>query len=141
MVVAVKDDAFRGKNKIESLYVTEGITSIGHRAFRECTALKEVYLPTTLTYISHWTDGDATFYNCKSIEKVTVPQYIANGERRISNVFNYSKTTLKNIYLHSNVSSIASDSLNGISDATIYYKNSLPSGSPWGGSNITSQKY
>ena len=137
----IGDDTFRGCTALVNLNVPEGVTSVGHRAFRECTALKEVYLPTTLTYISHWTDGDATFYNCKSIEKVTVPQYIANGERRISNVFNYSKTTLKNIYLHSNVSSIASDSLNGISDATIYYKNSLPSGSPWGGSNITSQKY
>ncbi len=137
----IGDDTFRGCTALVNLNVPEGVTSIGHRAFRECTALKEVYLPTTLTYISHWTDGDATFYNCKSIEKVTVPQYIANGGRRISNVFNYSKTTLKNIYLHSNVSSIASDSLNGISDATIYYKNSLPSGSPWGGSNITSQKY
>ena len=136
----ISDDAFNNCSKLPEAILSEGITSLGHRAFRDCKSLTEVYLPSTLTYISHWTDGDATFYNCTNINKITVPQYIT-GDRGIGSMFNYCRGKIKEIYLHDNVTSITSNGLSGISDATVYYKNSLPSGTPWGGSNISVERY
>ena len=136
----ISDDAFNNCSKLPEVILSEGITSLGHRAFRDCKSLTEVYLPSTLTYISHWTDGDATFYNCTNINKITVPQYIT-GDRGIGSMFNYCRGKIKEIYLHDNVTSITSNGLSGISGATVYYKNSLPSGTPWGGSNISVERY
>ena len=136
----ISDDAFNNCSKLPEAILSEGITSLGHRAFRDCKSLTEVYLPSTLTYISNWTDGDATFYNCTNINKITVPQYIT-GDRGIGNMFNYCRGKIKEIYLHDNVTSITSNGLSGISGATVYYKNSLPSGTPWGGSNISVERY
>ena len=136
----ISDDAFNNCSKLPEAILSEGITSLGHRAFRDCKSLTEVYLPSTLTYISHWTDGDATFYNCTNINKITVPQYIT-GDRGIGNMFNYCRGKIKEIYLQDNVTSITSNGLSGISGATVYYKNNIPSGTPWGGSNISVEKY
>ena len=136
----ISDDAFNNCSKLPEVILSEGITSLGHRAFRDCKSLTEVYLPSTLTYISHWTDGDATFYNCTNINKITVPQYIT-GDRGIGSMFNYCRGKIKEIYLQDNVTSITSNGLSGISGATVYYKNNIPSGTPWGGSNISVEKY
>ena len=134
-VETIGDDAFNNCSKLPKIIFSEGIKSIGHRAFRECTSLTEVYLPSTLTYISHWTDGDATFYNCRNIQKITVPQYVT-GSRDLTYVFYYSRGKIKDIYLDSNVTSITSNGLSGFSDVTLHFKGSIPSGAPWGGSNV-----
>ena len=137
---SIANDAFRNCTKLSKIILGEGVTSISHRAFRDCIALTEVYLPSTLTYISQYSDSDAAFYNCTNINKITVPQYIT-GDRGIGSMFNYCRGKIKEIYLNDNVTSITSNGLSGISGATVYYKNSLPSGTPWGGSNISVERY
>ena len=137
---SIANDAFRNCTKLSKIILGEGVTSISHRAFRDCIALTEVYLPSTLTYISQYSDSDAAFYNCTNINKITVPQYIT-GDRGIGSMFNYCRGKIKEIYLNDNVTSITSNGLSGISDATVYYKNNIPSGTPWGGSNISVERY
>jgi hypothetical protein len=90
-VKAIDDYAFNGNTAIVNVTLSEGIKSIGHwsfldcstlesitlpqslieiqyNAFGNCTALRNINLPANLTYL-----GDYAFYNCKSLTSITVP--------------------------------------------------------------------
>ncbi|MBQ7251066.1 MAG: leucine-rich repeat protein [Kiritimatiellae bacterium] len=58
-VVGVADDAFAGQRALATLSVAEGVRWIGARAFRNCTQLSRVSLPSTLERI-----GEGAFYGC-----------------------------------------------------------------------------
>ncbi len=53
------------KEQIRELYVSEGITEIGAKAFEGCRALKKVYLPDSLEWIHAY-----AFRDCCSLEEV-----------------------------------------------------------------------
>ena len=128
--------AFYGCSKIPSLIVPEGVTTIGNRAFQYCSTLDEVYLPSTLNSISNdYGLSYGPFFECRNITKITVPQYVT-GNNDITNIFYYSRGKIKDIYLDINVTSITSNGLSGFSDVTLHFKGSIPSGAPWGGSNV-----
>ena len=112
------------------------MTTIGNRAFQYCSTLDEVYLPSTLNSISNdYGLSYGPFFECRNITKITVPQYVT-GNNDITNIFYYSRGKIKDIYLDSNVTSITSNGLSGFSDVTLHFKGSIPSGAPWGGSNV-----
>jgi len=86
----VGDYALSGNTKLESITLSEGVTSIGYYAFNECTALKEIILPSTLEYIGNRAfsytaiteivipEGiteleEFTFMGCEKLSKVTLP--------------------------------------------------------------------
>lgn len=55
---------------LEEVVISEGTTSLPYNhAFANCTALKKVTLPSTLTSI-----GNRTFENCTSLEEVKLPK-------------------------------------------------------------------
>lgn len=56
------------KDKITSVYVDEGVKSLGNCFFQACGNLKFVSLPTTLTRI-----GKNCFYNCSSLSQIEIP--------------------------------------------------------------------
>ncbi|MBR0405176.1 MAG: leucine-rich repeat protein [Eggerthellaceae bacterium] len=52
----------------EHVSIPEGVTEIGHEAFRGCTALASVALPEGVTQIGEW-----AFMCCKSLATVSIP--------------------------------------------------------------------
>ena len=56
------------KATITELKVNEGITSIGYKAFSDCTAITKVTLPSTLTTVA-----SRSFYGCSKLASVTLP--------------------------------------------------------------------
>ena len=68
--------SFQGCRNLESVTIHEGIVKM-ECSFSDCTSLKTVNLPSTLTYIS----GGAFMY-CKSLESIILPEnicYIGDG--------------------------------------------------------------
>ena len=62
-------DSFR--QDIRRLKVSEGVTSLGANAFRDCSRLQSLDLPESLTAM-----GDFVFYGCKSLYDVSLPDHI-----------------------------------------------------------------
>ena len=70
------DSPWYADTRIKTLIIDEGVTSIGDRAFQNCSNLSNVQFPNSLTLIN----GDA-FLNCTSLASVTIP----DGVKRIHN--------------------------------------------------------
>ena len=60
----ISKDAF-ARNNMEEVVIPEGVTSIGDRAFKECSQLKETNFPQNLKEI-----GEDIFYGCNSLKYV-----------------------------------------------------------------------
>ena len=73
-MTTIMASTFRGNSLITSVIVPEGYTSLGSGAFRECTALKSVSLPSTLISAI----GTRQFRDCTSLEYVNIPAGITN---------------------------------------------------------------
>ena len=61
------------KERIESVTIAEGATSIGENAFANCSGLKTVVLPDTLTSI-----GSNAFDGCKQLTKIALPKSLVS---------------------------------------------------------------
>ena len=59
--------------KVEVIEIPEGVMKLPEYAFKGCTTLKRVVLPSTLTEIS----GSA-FYGCTGLAGVTIPERVTN---------------------------------------------------------------
>lgn len=87
-VVRVKENAFEGIRRLHSVYIEEGIESIGNGAFYACTSLKEVTLPITLkslgptdVQIFEETKGikanyRGIFEQCIELEHIVIPENV-----------------------------------------------------------------
>lgn len=65
---SIGDYAFYGFNKLETVELPSGITTIGKCAFAYCSQLDELILPSTLTSI-----GEAAFEGCQSLLAADIP--------------------------------------------------------------------
>lgn len=81
-------------SKVESIIIEEGVTYIPYKAFKDCTALKTLTLPSTLEII----ESDAFMGN--QIDKVTIPSSVTyidwnilNGAKTIILDWNSADTT------------------------------------------------
>ena len=82
---------------IISVQFNEGLIKIGNWAFYECTLLKSITLPSTLTEI-----GDSAFFDCRNLREVTLNE----GLQKIGvNAF-YNCSSLKSITIPSTVTEI-----------------------------------
>ena len=59
---------YKQRERIKSVYIVEGITSVGASAFLECSSLREIVIPRSATYI-----GNGAFFGCSSLEKLRIP--------------------------------------------------------------------
>lgn len=84
------------ENKAEEIIFSEGITTIRKMAFMNCTNLKNITLPQSVTLIE-----DNTFDGCESLESADLGGAVTIG----SGVFNYC-TKLKELKLSGNCTSI-----------------------------------
>ena len=57
------------KCEIASVYIPDGVMTIGNSAFRECTELKELHLPASVSQID-----DMAFLGCSNLESITVEE-------------------------------------------------------------------
>ncbi len=72
-VTGFMDYAFSNCSLITSVTISEGVTAIGPGIFKNCTSLKSVYIPASVTRYIWLTSGDAiAFDGCTSLEKITV---------------------------------------------------------------------
>lgn len=60
---------FGPSDTLYSCRLPEGMTSLGGKAFQNCTSLQEVYLPNSITKFT----GNDTFDNCQSLRHLTLP--------------------------------------------------------------------
>ena len=67
-VTGIADGAFERNHTITEVVIPGGVTSIGERAFNDCTSLAKVTWPSTLQVI-----GASAFYSCGSLTEVDLP--------------------------------------------------------------------
>lgn len=71
-VTEIAEDAFRGCEKLESLYIPDSVETLGGNVFWECFSLKEIRLPQNLKEIPHH-----AFVYCTSLSTVQIPEHVA----------------------------------------------------------------
>ena len=64
----IDKDLIRNKDTVANVIIPEGVTTIGIRAFEDCTSLAAISLPRGLTSI-----GNVAFSNCRSLASITLP--------------------------------------------------------------------
>ncbi len=70
-VIAIADEAFRGKDDLKKIILPATVVAIGEGAFKNCENLESVNIPTGVSEIKN-----DTFYGCKSLKVVDLPENI-----------------------------------------------------------------
>ena len=107
--------AYAAANPATSYSIPEGVTSIGHHAFYNCSRLASITLPSTLTSI-----GEGAFSNCSDLASVTIPEGVTSiGDSAFSSCSNLTSITIPErvtsigISAFAHCSSLAEISING----------------------------
>ena len=117
---------FSRRKEIRKVIVSKGVTTVGSYAFRECSNLVSVSLPTGLKII-----GNGAFGFCDSITKISVPKTVTrigegafssdyklvsinipNGVKEISD-YTFSFTALTNVVIPSSATGIGKNAFSG----------------------------
>lgn len=90
-VKKIRTDAFKGcSEKLKSVTISEGVTTIEKRAFYTCFGLTSVKIPSSVTSI-----GTTPFVSCRALKKITVDKNNKSYSSDSNGVlFNKKKTTL-----------------------------------------------
>lgn len=118
--------------KTEHTIAISGLTSIGIRAFSNCSSLERVTIGNSVTSI-----GDSAFYSCKSLTRVTIGNSvksignwtfrdctslvsvtIPNSVTSIGKFAFYSCKGLKSVTIGNSITSISEDAFGGCSSLT-----------------------
>ena len=92
------------KNKIKSVIISDGVTSIGDSAFFNCTSLTSVTIPDSIISI-----GDSAFSSCSGLTSVTIPDSVTSIG---SSAFNGCKG-LTSLTIPDSVTSIGDSTFSG----------------------------
>ena len=68
-VTSIGERAFYSCTKLTSIIIPEGVTSIGESAFSGCQDLPSITIPESVTSI-----GDYAFYYCQKLSSITIPE-------------------------------------------------------------------
>ena len=113
-VTTINSSDFRNREDFETIIVTEGIISINNEAFRGCTNLANVYLPTTLTKIS--TSSISSFNACTNIKKIVVPNSIvSNAKLNPKMIFSSSIKSIEEVEFSNEITQISSSAFSNFS--------------------------
>ena len=81
---------FKGKTSLTSLTIGNSVTSIGDRAFTECSGLTSLTIPNSVTSI-----GYEAFYNCSGLTEVTIGNSVTSiGEGAFRDCSNLTSATI-----------------------------------------------
>ena len=64
---------YANKDKIESVVIEDGVTSIGANAFDGCSGLTSITIPSSVTSI-----GEHAFYGCSGLTSITIPSSVTS---------------------------------------------------------------
>ena len=112
-VTSIGHRAFYNCTNLTSINIQDGVTSIGGSAFYNCTNLTSITIPNSVTTI-----GMSAFENCTSLTSITIP----NSMKSIRNSAFYNCSSLTSITIPSSVESIndfAFEDCTGLTSVTI----------------------
>ncbi|MCR5362267.1 MAG: leucine-rich repeat protein [Bacteroidales bacterium] len=127
-VTSIGEKAFNNCTGLTSVTIPDGVTSIGDYAFRGCSGLTSITIPSSVTSI-----GSSAFQGCSGLTSVTIPSSVISIDYRAF----YGCTGLTSVTIPSSVKYIGDDAFYGID--IIYYNGSASSGEPWGANKIVRQ--
>ena len=97
---AIPSQAFKQCSALESVTISDSVTSIGNEAFYACSALQSMTIPDSVTII-----GNDTFDSCIALQSVTIPDSVTSiGD----NAFN-GCSALQSVTMGDSVTSIGND--------------------------------
>ena len=64
---------YKYRSSIQSVIITDGVTSIGYGAFRGCKSLTFITIPNSVTNI-----GEDAFHSCSSLTSITIPNSVTS---------------------------------------------------------------
>ena len=67
-VLGIEEKAFSGRDGITSVYLLDGIITIGAGAFEDCTSMESIEMPATTVSM-----GEGVFAGCESLKSITLP--------------------------------------------------------------------
>lgn len=70
-VTSIGDRAFFNCTSANTIIIPDSVTNIGERVFWGCKNLEEITIPDSVTSI-----GGGTFKNCKSLKEITIPDNV-----------------------------------------------------------------
>lgn len=89
-VTSIGDRAFSDCTGLTSITIPDSVTSIGDRAFYNCNALTTITIPDGVTSI-----GDRAFYNCNALTSIIVPDGVTSiGDRAFENCYGLTSVTI-----------------------------------------------
>ena len=91
---------FAGKAEIKHLIVNEGVTGFCNAAFKNCTGLVDVSLPSTITEIA-----DNAFFNCTSLKSIE----LKNAVKSVGMYAFYGCTALQSVKLGTGLEVLGSE--------------------------------
>ena len=105
-ITSIGDRAFYECSALTSVTIPNSVTSIGIGAFYKCSSLTSVTIPNSVTSI-----GSSVFYNCSSLTSVTIPNSVTSIG---SSVF-YNCSSLTSVTIPNSVTSIGSEAFSDCS--------------------------
>ena len=89
-VRAIGSNAFSSRYDVETVILPEGLLEIEKTAFRYCTGLMSIQLPSTLTTI-----GEYAFFHCENLVEIVIPNGVtALGSRAFQCCYRLKEVTL-----------------------------------------------
>ena len=88
-VKVIGNGAFSGNTELESVVISEGVTTLGSSAFANCSNLRSISIPSTLVngnfsyqYREYNRNYSPAFYGCTGLENITVAEGHPNLDSR-----------------------------------------------------------
>ena len=118
------------RSRVKSAVIADGVTSIGYKAFDDCTSLTSVTIPDSVTSI-----GYKAFDDCTSLTSVTIPDSVTSiGDSAFSGC-----TSLTSVTIPDSVTSIGDSAFSGCTSLTsVTIPDSVTSIGDWAFSFCTS---
>jgi uncharacterized repeat protein (TIGR02543 family) len=107
--VASKVPWYSLRYKIKKVSISDGVTTIGDKAFYSCENLTSITIPDGVTII-----GDDAFSKCKSLTSITIPDHVTSIGK---SAFNYC-SQLTSLTIPASVTSIGKNAFGGCSGVT-----------------------
>ena len=104
----IENEAFWG-SALTSIVIPEGVTSIGYRAFENCSNLTSITIPSSVTSI-----GYSAFSGCRSLTEIVIPE----GVTELGNMLFFACESLTSVVIPSSVTKIDGSAFSGCCNLT-----------------------